>query len=61
MIDPTAEDYTAQGERRVATEEAPAAEGLLAFIASFFAPFAHVDPRVITRQERHRGRTAQRF
>jgi hypothetical protein len=44
-------------EARGATE----ARGFLAFIVNLLAAFTHVDPRVITQQERHSGRTALRF
>jgi hypothetical protein len=36
-------------------------EGLFALIANLFTAFTSVDPRVITRQERHNGRTAPGF
>jgi hypothetical protein len=50
MIDP----YTAEANPRVP-------RSFLAFIVNLLAAFTHVDPRVITQQERHSGRTALRF
>jgi hypothetical protein len=50
MIDP----YTTEANPRVP-------RGFLAFIVNLLAAFTHVDPRVITQQERHSGRTALRF
>jgi hypothetical protein len=36
-------------------------KGLLSFLAALFSCFIHVDPRIITEQERRAGRTAGGF
>jgi len=56
MADPHTQD-----SRRATEADARAPDGVLAFIANFLAAFTHVDPRVITREERHSGRTALGF
>jgi hypothetical protein len=50
MID----SYTKEANPRVP-------RGFVAFIVNLLAAFTHVDPRVITQQERHTGWTALKF
>jgi hypothetical protein len=61
MNDSNAQDYPTRVPKGATDADTSAPEGVLAFIANMLAAFTHVDPRVITRQERHSGKTALSF